>query len=228
MQLTPPHKPQLELGLPEIQSYLAKVINSVLRKADFNFNRNDFSFHKKFRKSSAEVGFVFVSQFPVNYKISFSLLLWHPKITKIKQRFMKEILQRHSNLSSVSLYMNDFSRLAGADKETAHPTIYNHKDLFIAAEEMSQLILGEVIPLCEKTGSVSELDEFYAGRPDWSVNTLGGSNVCTDLIAARLNGRRDHHFVYESLKEQIRQKIKLKEMSPESLELLSLCYDSIR
>ena len=72
------------------------------------------------------------------------------------------------------------------------------------------------------------MDDFFGSRPEWSLNTCSGGNVCTDLIVARLHRKRDFEKRYVELMEGLQQRIQQQRISPESRELLSLCYDAIK
>jgi hypothetical protein len=72
------------------------------------------------------------------------------------------------------------------------------------------------------------MDSFFEAKPNWSVNTKGGGNICTDLITARLNKRRDFHERYRQLLQLLNEKIEIQQMNPESRQLLTLCYETIR
>jgi hypothetical protein len=72
------------------------------------------------------------------------------------------------------------------------------------------------------------MDSFFEAKPDWSLNTHSGGNLCTDLIVAKLNRKRDIHLRYQQLMQGLQLKIENRQMSPESRQLLSLCYDAIK
>ena len=42
------------------------------------------------------------------------------------------------------------------------------------------------------------MDNFFEANPDWSLNTHNGGNICTDLIVAKLNRKRDIHKRYRT------------------------------
>ena len=220
--------PPLEIWLPDIQSYLSRTVRHTLQNTHLHFNRSNFTFRRNERKHSAEIGFVFVSQFPVNYRISFFLQVWHPKILRIKQEYMKSILQKDTGICSLSVQMKDFTRAESGDHAAKDITIYSQKELFFACEEIDRLLTGSVLPLLDKVSSISAMDEYFTIHPNWSVNTHSGGNTCTDLITAYLIRHRDFRQVYHQLKEQIRRKIEERKMTSESIELLDLCYGSLQ
>jgi hypothetical protein len=71
------------------------------------------------------------------------------------------------------------------------------------------------------------MDSFFEAKPDWSLNTHSGGNVCTDLIVAKLSQRRNFEERHIQLTQGLQEKIKLQLMSPESRQLLSLCYEAL-
>ena len=92
---------------------------------------------------------------------------------------------------------------------------------------LAQTLQYELVPMCEKLNSVEAMEKLFQVNPDWSLNTHNGGNICTDLIVAKINRKRDFHRRYEELIYGIQQKIEKQLMSPESRELLTLCYESI-
>ena len=220
--------PSLEIWLPDIQSYLSRTVRHTLQHTRLHFNRSNFTFRRNERKHSAELGFVFISQFPVNYRISFFLQLWHPKILRIKQYYLKTIMQKESSLCSISMQMKDFTRAESGDQAAKDITIYSQKELFFACEEIDRLLIEKGLPLLDQFSSISGMDEYFTAHPDWSVNTHSGGNICTDLITAHMIRHRDVRTVYHHLKEQIRQKIQQGKMTSESIELLELCYQTLQ
>jgi hypothetical protein len=75
--------------------------------------------------------------------------------------------------------------------------------------------------------SIENMDKIFEASPDWSLNTHNGGNICTDLIVAKLNRKRDIKKRYEQLIKGLQQKIEDRLMKPDSRELLTLCYESI-
>jgi hypothetical protein len=107
-------------------------------------------------------------------------------------------------------------------------SIFNHRDLFMVGDWLAQTLQYELVPLCDQLGTIPHMDSFFEAKPDWSLNTRSGGNICTDLIVASLNRRRDVHQRYQQLLEGLQQRIEIRQMNPESRHLLSICYDSIK
>jgi hypothetical protein len=221
-------QPLLELWLHDIQSYIFKVTSGPMGHARFQFNRTDFSYKRKNKKSQDELSIIFLSQFPVKYRISFQLEIWHAEIKKIKESYMRNILMKESNLCSVMLYMKDFTSHDPQPELGKDYTVYNQQDLFMVGDWLAQTLQYELVPACDQMNSIEGMEKFFAANADWSLNTHNGGNICTDLIVAKLNRRRDLHNRYEQLMQGLQQKIENKLMNPESRELLTLCYESIR
>src|SRR5450432_720083 len=101
MEPTNQEKPVLELWLQDVQAYIYKVTGNPMKRSGFNFDRNHFNFTRKNKKSLDELSIIFISQFPINYRVGFQLEIWHPRIRHIKESFMSDILNRESNLCSI-------------------------------------------------------------------------------------------------------------------------------
>jgi hypothetical protein len=222
-------KPQsLELWLQDVQSYVYKVTDGPMKHASFQFFRSNFSFKRKNKKSQDELSIIFLSQFPVNYRISFQLEIWHPEIRQIKESFMGKIINKESNLCSIILYMKDFPSNDPLLEAVKDYPVYDYKDLFIAGDWLAQTLQYELVPLCDQMSTIAHMDSFFEAKPDWSLNTRSGGNLCTDLIVAKLNKKRDIHQRFQQLMQGLREKIDNRQMNPESRELLTLCYEAIR
>ncbi|HEX3080472.1 MAG TPA: hypothetical protein VHQ04_08420, partial [Puia sp.] len=196
--------------------------------AHFHFSRSEFSYKRKNKKSQDELFIIFLSQFPVKYRIGFQLQIWHPEIKKVKENFMRDIVMKESNLCSVLLYMKDFPSNDPESETVKDYTVCNQQDLFMVTDWLAQTLQYELIPMCEQMNSIEAMEKFFQSSADWSLNTHNGGNICTDLIVAKLTHKRDIHKRYNELLEGIKKKIENQHMSPESRELLTLCYESIR
>jgi hypothetical protein len=221
-------QPLLEIWLQDIQSYIYRVTSGPMGMASFQFNRTEFSYKRKNKKSQDELSIIFLSQFPVRYRIGFQLEIWHPEIKKVKEFFMRDIVTRESNLCSIILYMKDFPSDDTQQEIVKDYTVCNQQDLFIVGDWLARTMQYELVPLCEQMNSIEAMDKFFYTNPDWSLNTYNGGNICTDLIVAKLSRKRDIHIRYKQLIEGVQQKIENQQMNPDSRELLSLCYESIR
>jgi hypothetical protein len=216
-----------DLWLHNVQSYIYKMTNGPMKHAHFQFNRSGFNYKRKNKKSHDELSIIFLSQFPVKLRIGFQLEIWHPEIKHIKESFMGEIIHKESNLCSILLYMNDFPSNDPQQEVVKDYSIYNHKDLFIVGDWLAQTLQYELVPLCDQLGTIAHMDSFFEAKPDWSLNTHTGGNICTDLIVSWLNLRRDVHLRYQQLMQGLQQRIENRQMNPECRELLSLCYEAI-
>jgi hypothetical protein len=228
MESTRQQPPSLELWLLEVQSYISRVTSGPLKQAGFHFNRSNFSYKRKNKKSQDLLSIIFLSEFPVNYRLGFQLEIWHPQIRHVKESFMNEILNRESNLCSIILFNKDFPISDTQQEVLKDYSLYNHKDLFMVGDWLSQTLQYELIPICDQMDTIEHLDGYFEAKPFWSLNTHSGGNICTDLIVAMLNHKRDLHARYQELMQGIQQKIESRQMNPESRELLSLCYDTIK
>lgn len=221
-------QPGLELWLHDVQSYIYKLTSGPMKEANFHFSRSGFTYKRKNKKSQDDLSIIFLSQFPVKYRIGLQLEIWHPKIKRVKESFMHEILMKESNLCSIILYIKDFPSQDSEQGIVKDYTIYNHRDLFMVGDWLAQTLQYELVPLCDQLSSIALMDSFFEAKPDWSVNTHSGGNICTDLIVAKLNRKRDFHERYQQLLQGLDRKIENRQINPESRQLLSLCYESIK
>jgi len=218
----------LELWLEDIQSYVYKITSPPMKHAGFQFSRSQFSYNRKNKKSQDELSIIFLSQFPINYRIGFQLEIWHQQIRQIKESFMSKILNKESNLCSIILYMKDFPSNNPEQEIVKDYSIYNHRDLFMVSDWLAQTLQYELVPLCDQLSTISHMDSFFEAKPEWSLNTRSGGNICTDLIVASLNRRRNVHERYQQLMLGLQQRIDYRQMNPESRQLLTLCYEAIK
>ena len=218
----------LELWLEDVQSYIYKVTSPPMKHARFQFSRSRFNYSRKNKKSQDELSIIFLSQFPINYRVSFQLEIWHPQIKQIKESFMNDIINKESNLCSIILYMKDFPSNDPQQEIVKDYSIYNHRDLFLVGDWLAQTLQYELVPLCDQLSTIPFMDGFFEAKPNWSLDTRSGGNICTDLIVAGLNRKRDLHRRYQELMEGLQQRIDQRLLSPESRRLLTLCYESIK
>jgi hypothetical protein len=228
MEPSSQQRPSLELWLQDVQSYIYKLTSGPMKHARFNFDRTRFSFSRKGKTSLDELSIIFLSQFPVNYRVGFQLEIWHPQIKQVKESFMVDILNKESNLCSIILYMKDFPSNDPEQEQLKDYSIFNHRDLFMAGDWLAQTLQYELVPLCDQLSSLPHMDRFFEAKPDWSLDTRSGGNICTDLIVAKLNRRRDVHDRYQQLIRGLQQRIENRQINPECKQLLSLCYESIK
>ena len=69
----------------------------------------------------------------------------------------------------------------------------------MAGDWLAQTLQYELIPLCDQLSTIAHMDDFFESKPEWSLNTHSGGNICTDLIVAKLNRKRDFEQRYEQL-----------------------------
>lgn len=228
MDSTRQQSPSLELWLLEVQSYIAKVTAGPMKHAGFEFSKSRFWYKRKNRKSQDELSIIFLSQFPVNYRISFQLDIWHPQIRQVKESFMSEIINKESGLCSIVLFLKDFPSNNPEQEVVKDYSVCNHRDLFMVGDWLSQTLQYELIPMCDQLSTIAHMDSFFEARPEWSLNTRSGGNICTDLIVAKLNKKRNFQDRYQQLHAGLQGKIENHQINPESRQLLTLCYESIR
>jgi hypothetical protein len=228
MESTSQKLPSLELWLSDIQSYIYKQTSGPMKHAHFQFDRSGYNYKRKNKKSQDELSIIFLSQFPVNYRVGFQLEIWHPQIKLVKESFMSEILNKESHLCSIILYLKDFPSNDPQQEVIKDYSISNYRDLFMAGDWLARTLQYDLVPLCDQLSTISHMDSFFEAKPEWSLNTRSGGNICTDLIVSKINQRRDLHLRYQQLMEGLQQRIENRLMNPESRQLLTLCYESIK
>ena len=102
------------------------------------------------------------------------------------------------------------------------------RDLFEASEEMKDLLETQVLPLSYQLSTMEGIDTFFAGRPGWSVNSLSLNNMVTELVAAKLNGKRDYHEVFRRIVEVMDERIAIKGMSHEAKRVAEELYSYLQ
>ena len=199
-----------------------------MKHAGFHFSRSSFLYTRKNRKSQDELSIIFLSQFPVNYRVGFQLEIWHPQIKQIKESFMNEILTKESNLCSIILFTKDFPSNDLQEEIIKDYSVHNYRDLFMAGDWLVQTLQYELVPLCDRLSTIEHMDSFFGAKPEWSLNTGSGGNICTDFIVASLNRKRDLRALYQQLMQGLQQRINYRQIHPDSRQLLTLCYDAIK
>ena len=142
-----------------------------MKHAGFQFSRSSYSYTRKNKKSQDELSIIFLSQFPINYRIGFQLEIWHPQIRQIKGSFMKEILNKESNLCSIILYMKDFPSNNPEQEIVKDYSVYNYRDLFMVGDWLAQTLQYDLVPLCDQMSTIPHMDSFFEAKPEWSLNT---------------------------------------------------------
>lgn len=199
-----------------------------MKNARFRFNRSRFIYSRKNKKSFDELSVIFLSQFPIHYGVGFQLEIWHPQIRQIKESFMREIISRESNLCSIILTTKDFPSNEAEQENVNDYPVQDYRDLFLAGDRLAQTLQFEVVPLCDRLNTIELMDNYFDAKPDWSLHTCSGGNICTDLIVAGLNRKRDLYTRFQELMQGIQLGINSRQIHPDSRQLLMLCYESIK
>jgi hypothetical protein len=199
-----------------------------MKEAGFEFRKSSFSFQRKNKKNQDILSIIFLSQFPLSYRVGFQLEIWNPQIKEIKKSFMGEIIHKDSDLCSIILFTKDFTSKDPQTKGMKDFLIYTYRDLFITGDWLVQALQNELIPIFDTLDSIESLDHYFESNPDWSLDSHSGGNICTDLIVSKLNLKRDIHTRFQQLMQGLQNKIENRQISPESRQLLTLCYDAIR
>lgn len=220
--------PSLEIWLQDVQSYLFRILQEPMRQAGFDARKSSFTFHRKNKKNLDLLSIIFVSQFPLSYRVSYQLEIWNPQIKEIKKSFMGDILHKDSDLCSIILFTKDFAPGDPDEARVKDFLIRNGRELFNTGGALVQTLQEELIPLCDAMDSIDSMDRYFLSNPNWALDSRSGGNVCTDLITCKLNRKRDIHFRYQELMRGLNEKIESRLMNTDSRELLTLCYEAIK
>jgi hypothetical protein len=78
-------------------------------------------------------------------------------------------------------------------------------DLMNTANAVCKTFKEEVLPLLETLTTIDGIDDFFNEKGvNWAVESNFMNNVCTDLISAKLNGKRNYHKVFEEIIQAIK------------------------
>ncbi len=216
------NSPPLELWLQEIQSYLHKVIYGPLNMAGFDFDKYNYSFTRKHGKHIQEFGFLFVNQFPVNYRINFMLQIRNKSVREIKSSLLNIRDKGSPRLSSLVVLMADFMKEKNMLSNSGDYIIRTNKDLFSASSIVNIILQDQAMPLCDSLETLNDLDLFFSNPPDWYINNRRTDNAISELIVAKLNGRRNYHEVLQQLMSRATAKAE-NDQTDKSVKILESC-----
>ncbi|HTQ28453.1 MAG TPA: hypothetical protein VMI35_10005 [Puia sp.] len=210
----------LELWMPEIKKYIRQTPGLLLESQGFVYNRPDFSFKRKHKKNAEEFCFVFVNQFPISYRLNFLLQIWNHDVKTVKEAYPYKSSIENYKLRSLVFFMRDFMTESDYDPEFQDAgynfLVLNNRDLFNAADTITRILQEQALPLCNQLSELGGLDRFFEDRPGWSVNSLNINNIITELIAARLNRKRNFPEVCQQTLAYIDKKIEACEMEKDT------------
>jgi hypothetical protein len=98
------------------------------------------------------------------------------------------------------------------------------KDLLNVSTAMTALLQMHILPLANKLSTTGGIDDFFASRPGWSVNSLSLNNFVSELIAAKLSGQRSVEEVYMQIQFEIDKKNLLGGKSQETKRVIEEIY----
>lgn len=216
------HLPPLELWMQDIQSYLYKILYAPLGRAGFKFDKYNYSFTRKYLKNTQEFGFLFINQFPVNYRITFVLEIYNKKVKEAKSAFFHSLKRNDFKLSSLIISMQDFGEPISDGRKDF--MIFGNRELFDAAEFISTILQYEAIPLCNQLFDLESLDSFYEARRGWSVTNYNVDNIVSELFVAKLNHRRNFEELYNEISKRISNKDSDRRIDTDAAAIVDRCY----
>jgi hypothetical protein len=219
--------PPLELWLPDIKKYVFESLQKLLIPAGFSFRKSESAFRREHGKDHEEFSILFANQFPINYRLSFLLEIWNHEVKSVKSAFPGHTAIENFKMRSLVLFLNQFKARNTGQEEINQANdfvLYTNKDLFLATDNLVRLIQEQALPLADQLSELDGLDSFFEDRKGWSVNNLNLNNMTTDLIVAKLNGKRNMAMAYEEMLENIDQKIQAREMSEDIKKIIARLY----
>lgn len=198
-----------EIRLPEIRTYIHGTVGKEIENFGYKFRKSDFTFKKKKAKDFVQFIFLFHDYNPLNYDTQFSFSVFNAEIQEIKSKIAFNEFLDPTDWTSFLIPMGDFveSEKAKQVKWRLHFNYYlsTRKELLDAAEQMSNLLKKDILPICESLFAMDGINDLFSSRGiKWSVGSLSINNMTADLISAKLSGKRDYHKVYKEMAEEIK------------------------
>ena len=142
----------------------------------------------------------------------------------MKSAFFDHMEKTNFRLSSMVIFLNDFMRETKKQEDVKDFVLYTNNDLFAAGDAITMVLREKAIPLCDQLTSIADMDNYFLDHPCWSVNTLNLDNMISELIIARVNGKRDYDALYQQLAAALEKKIEARLIDSFSGEILKSCY----
>jgi len=195
-----------ELRIPGIRQYLHDVLGNYFEQKGFKFKKSNFSFKRKNRKAFEEILFLFYNYHPVNYRFEFYVKVFNEKIESVKLSLPPQSHREKFNRYSLLIRTSDFSHHLKTKSSAELGYDYNIvtlDDLIEVGKALTKTFQEEVLPLLDQLTTIEGIDNFFVEKKtQWVVKSGLMNNMSTELIAARLNGKRDYHNVYKGLHER--------------------------
>jgi len=192
-----------ELRMPGIREYLHQKVGEIIEREGFKFKKSDFTFKKKNHKFYEEVQFLFYNYHPLNYSFNFMASVFNETIENIKQGLPPQNHFEPFNRYSVFLLSNNFTHhliSKSLGEMGSDYVVVTLDDLIAVSEAIKKTFREEVLPLLETLKTIPGLDFFFTEKGvEWAVESNFMNNIATDLIVAKLNGKRNYHEVFEDI-----------------------------
>jgi len=218
-----------ELRMPVIRTCLHDTVGRLIESEGYKFNKSKYSYKKKQGKNNKLIKFLFYDYYPLNYSFDFLTYVFNEDIEKIKLALGP---QRHTetfNWFSLFIRTNDFTNHINADNlyETGYNyTVVKLDDLMDVVNAICKTFKEEVLTLLDTLTTIEDIDAFFTKKGvNWAVNGDFLNNISTDLIVAKLNGKRDHQKVFEDIVCTIKNRPK---PNLQTLKVIENLYENLR
>lgn len=197
-----------ELRMPVIRTCLHDTVGRLIEAEGYKFKKSDHSYKRKHGKSYEEIKFLFYNYHPLNYRFDFLVYVFNETIENIKLSLPPQDHFQSFNRYSLFIPIDYFTHRLKSKSlgEMGHDyMVVTLDDLMDVANAISKTFKEEVLPLLGKLITVEDIDNFCGQKGvNWAVEGDSLNHICTDLISAKLNGKRDYHQVFEDIVQAIK------------------------
>ena len=208
MYIDPNNFTPTELRMPVIRTCLYDTVGRLIEAEGYKFKKSDHTYKRKHGKSYEQIMFLFYDYYPLNYSFKFLTYVFNEAIENIKLSLPPQ--DHFEPFNRFSLFINtiDFTHHIKSKSlgEMGHDyMVVSLDDLMDVANAVYKTFKEEVLPLLVTLTTINGIDVFFTNRGvNWAVRGDFLNNICTDLISAKLNGKRDYHKVFEEIVQAIK------------------------
>jgi hypothetical protein len=197
-----------ELRMPVIRTCLHDTVGRLIEAQGYKFKKSDHSYKRKLGNSYEQIKFLFYDYFPLNYGYDFLVYVFDENIEKIKLSLPPQDHFQSFNRYSIFIVMDYFThhiKSKSLGEMGRDYQVVTLDDLMNTANAVCKTFKEEVLPLLETLTTIDGIDDFFNEKGvNWAVESNFMNNVCTDLISAKLNGKRNYHNVFEEIIQAIK------------------------
>jgi hypothetical protein len=197
-----------ELRMPVIRACLYDTVGRLIEAEGYKFKKSDYTYKRKHGKSYEQIMFLFYDYFPLNYSFTFLTYVFNETIENIKLSLPPQdhfqSFNRYSLFIPIDYFTHHIKSKSLGELGRDYQVI-TLDDLMDVANAIDKTFKEEVFPLLDILTTIDGIDVFFTKRGvKWAVDGDSLNHICTDLIAAKLNGKRDYHMVFEEIVQAIK------------------------